>query len=185
MVYVGDRNRVQLFSPGGIYQSQVRLLPEPRATGSNEVGGTSGLAVNAAGDMYVIRNGIVGVDEYDPSGELLQTLDEQGEPSYPEGPTPTLALDSAGDVFIDDSANGQHQIDEYDSMGAKLASFDAGMEGGLHGIAFGDRIGALYVVDTNSNATPTIAQVRVVRPPDPAPFSPTGSELARWLISEL
>lgn len=184
-VYVGDRNRVQRFSPAGIYRSQVKLLPEPGATGSDEVGGTSGLVVNATGDLYVIRNGIVGVDEYEPSGRLLRTLDEQGEPAYPEGPTPTLTLDSAGDVFIDDEANEQHHIDEYDSMGAKLASFDAGMEGGLHGIAFGDRIGELYVLDTNSNVRPVIARVRIVSPPDPGPFAPTGSELARWLIPQL
>jgi tripartite motif-containing protein 71 len=183
-VYVGDRNRVQEFSPAGVYRSQVKLLPEPRATGSNEVGGTSGLAVNAAGDLYVIRNGIIGVNEYEPSGRLLRTLDEQGEPAYPEGPTPTITLDSAGDVFIDDEANGRHRIDEYDWMGAKLASFDAGMEGGLHGIAFGDRAGELYVVDTNSNVRPVIARVRIVRPPDPGPFSPTGSELVRWLIPQ-
>ncbi len=184
-VYVGDRNRVQQFSSGGFYQSQVKLLPEPEATGSYEVGGTSGLAVNAAGDLYVIRNGIIGVNEYEPSGRLLLTLDEQGEPAYPEGPTPTLTLDSTGDVFIDDEANGQHRIDEYDAMGAKLASFDAGMEGGLHGIAFGDRMGELYVVDTNSNVTPLLARVRIVSPPDPGPFSPAGSELARWLIPQL
>jgi tripartite motif-containing protein 71 len=184
-VYVGDRNRVQQFSPAGIYHAQVRLLPEPKATGSGEVGGTSGLAVNAAGDLYVIRNGIVGVDEYEPSGRLLRTLDEQGEPAYPEGPTPTIALDSAGDVFIDDEANEQHRIDEYDSLGVKLASFDAGMERGLHGIAFGDRVGELYVVDTNNNVTPIVARVRVVRPPDPGPFAPMGSELARWLVPQL
>ncbi len=184
-VYVGDRNRVQRFSPAGTYQSQVKLLPEPEATGSGEVGGTSGLAVNAAGDLYVIRHGIVGVNEYEPSGRLQRTLDEQGESAYPEGPTPTLTLDSTGDVFIDDEANGQHHIDEYDAMGAKLASFDAGMEGGLHGIAFSDRMGELYVVDTNSNVTPLVARVRIVSPPDPGPFAPTGSELARWLIPQL
>ena len=184
-VYVGDRNRVQRFSPAGIYWSQVKLLPEPGVTGSDEVGGTSGLAVNATGDLYVIRNGIVGVDEYEPSGRLLRTLDEQGEPAYPEGPTPTLTLDSAGDVFIDDEANGQHRIYEYDSMGARLASFDAGMEGGLHGIAFGDRSRELYVVDTNSNVRPVIARVRIVSPPDPGPFAPAGSELASWLIPQL
>lgn len=184
-VYVGDLNRVQEFSPAGTYQSQVKLLPEPEVTGSGEVGGTSGLAVNAAGDLYVIRNGIIGVDEYEPSGRLLQTLDEQGEPAYPEGPTPTLTLDSTGDVFIDDEANGEHRIDEYDAMGAKLTSFDADMEGGLHGIAFGDRTGELYVVDTNSNVTPLLARVRIVSPPDPGPFAPAGSELARWLIPQV
>jgi hypothetical protein len=185
VVYVGDRNRVQELSPRGAYQSQVELLPEPKGSGNKEVGGVSGLTVNAAGDLYVIRNDIVGVDEYEPSGRLLRTLDEQGEPAYPEGPTPTLALDSAGDIFIDDEAGGQHHIDEYDSAGAQLASFDAGMEGGLHGIAYGNRFGVLYVIDTNNNVSPIVARVRIVRPPDPGPFAPAGGELARWLIPQL
>ncbi len=163
-VYVGDRNRVQEFSSEGIYQSQVKLLPAPEGEG-HEVGGTSWLAVDSIGDLYVIRNGVSGVNEYASSGELLWTLDEQGEPAGPEGPTPAVTLDSSGHVFIDYNANEQHRIDEYDSEGVKLASFDAGMEGGLHGIAFGDGIGELYVVDTNNNVEPVVARVRIVSPP--------------------
>jgi len=184
-VYVGDRNRVQEFAANGTFKAQVELLPHPRPTGSNEVGGVSGLVVDAAGDLYVVRNGVAGVVEYEPSGRLLRTLDEQGEPAYPEGPTPTLALNGAGDLFIDDEAERRHRIDEFDPAGAPLASFDTGMEGGLHGISFGDQTGKLYVLDTNSNVMPAIARVRIVSPPDAAPFAVDGSELARWIVREI
>lgn len=163
-VYVGDRNRVQEFSPEGTYRSQVKLLPEPVGEG-NEVGGVSGLAVDSRGNLYVIRNGVSGVNVYEPSGRLLWTLDEQGEPEGTEGPTPAVTLDSSGHVFVDYYVNEQHRIDEYDSTGAKLASFDAGTEDSLHGIVFGEHIEKLYVVNTNNNVTPLVASVRIVSPP--------------------
>ena len=163
-VYVGDRNRVQEFSPEGVYRSQVKLLPAPAGNGP-EIGGTAGLAVDSIGDLYVVRNGMSGVEEYDRSGKLLWTLDEQNKPEDNAGPTPAVALDSSGDVFIDENANEQHRIDEYDSVGAKLASFDTGMEDGIHGMAFGEGIGKLYVVNANNNVTPVIARVRIVSPP--------------------
>jgi tripartite motif-containing protein 71 len=164
-VCVGDRNRVQEFSSKGVYQSQVKLLPEPVGAG-NEVGGTSGLAVDSKGNLYVIRIGVSGVNVYEPPGRLLWTLDEQGEPENPEGPTPAMTLDSSGHVFIDYYVNEQHRIDEFDSStGAKLASFDAGTEDSLHGIVFGEHIGKLYVVNTNNNVTPIIARVRIISLP--------------------
>lgn len=171
-VYVGDRNRVQEFSSRGIYRSQVKLLPEPEGEG-NEVGGTDGLAVDSRGDLYVIRYGVSGVNVYDPSGRPLWTLDEQGEPEWNGGPTPAVALDSSGHVFIDDNLNERHDIDEYDSTGVKLASFDAGMEDGVHGIAFGNGIGKLYVVNANNNVTPVVARVRIVSPPQLYGFLPS------------
>jgi tripartite motif-containing protein 71 len=163
MVYVGDRNRVQEFSPTGISQLQLVLRPRPR--GEAETGGTSRLAVDSSGDLYVVRIGARGVAEYTPQGELLQTIDEEGVPENNEGPTPGLALDSAGHVFVDYNERGQHRLVEYDSLGVELATFDAGMEGGPHGLAYDDATGKLYVVSTNSNVTPPVAHVRILAPP--------------------
>jgi DNA-binding beta-propeller fold protein YncE len=171
VVYVGDRNRVQEFGPGGNYESQVTLTPQPEGSGS-EVGGTAALAVDGVGDLYVVRNGVRGVRKYGQWGEQLQTLDEQGVPEYNEGPTPAIAPDSSGNIFIDDNAgdpnpNAVHRILECDSTGRMLASFDMGMEDGVHGIAFNETIGKLYVVNANNNVTPVITRVRFVSPPAP------------------
>jgi tripartite motif-containing protein 71 len=174
-VYVGQRNRVKAFSPEGAYESQIKLSPAPKSTEGHEVGGVSGLAINASGDLYVIRNGIVGVNEYAPSGKLVRTLDEQGgEPSYPEGPTPSLALDPVGDVFIDVYANYVHRIDEYSSSGVKISSFDEGKralpgiadkEDGLPGMAYDPRTQKLYLVNADVNVRPVVERVRIVMPP--------------------
>jgi hypothetical protein len=180
-VYVGSYDRIEEFSPEGIYQSQIKLRPEPEVTGSREVGGTSGLAINAQGDLYVIRHGIAGIDEYEPAGNLIRNLDNDGEPAYAEGPTPTIAVSPAGDVFVDVHVDGQHHIDEYDAAGARITSFDYGAEDGLHGIAYDERSDALYIVNTS----PTTAHVRVLTPPPPPPFISISSELATLLIPEL
>jgi tripartite motif-containing protein 71 len=172
MVYIGDRNRIQQFTPAGIYHSQTKLSPNPTGPGNNELGGVSGLAVNSQGDLYAIRNDITGVNEYEPSGDLLQTLDEQAEPAGPEGPTPAVAVGSNGQVFIDDIANGEHRIDEYNSEGAKLATFDKGFEDGLNGIAYDNRTHQLYVINTIDNTAPPTMEVRIVTPPDPRPVPP-------------
>jgi hypothetical protein len=173
-VYLGTRNHVKAFSPDGIYESQIKLSPDPKSSEGREVGGVSALAINAASDLYVVRNGIIGVNEYSPGGKLLRTLEPGGDPSYPEGPTPSLALDPAGDLFIDVYADYLHRIDEYNSSGIKVATFDKGKkalpgiadkEDGLPGMAYDPRTKELYLVNADVNVRPFVERVRIVMPP--------------------
>lgn len=173
-VYLGQRNSVKEFTPAGVYEAQIDLTPDPKPTGSDEVGGVSGLAVNGARDLYVIRHGAVGVSEYTSSGKLLRTLERGDEPTYDEGPTPALALDAASDAFIDVYTHERHRIDEYSASGVKLTSFDQGpeespyiadQEDGLPGMAYDSRTKLLYLVNADVNVRPRVARVRVVRPP--------------------
>ncbi len=175
-VYVGELNRVKMFSPEGAYQGQIALTPAPPPSESRETGGVSGLAVNAVGDLYVVRDGIVGVREYTPSGKLIRILEPGGRPAFPEGPAPSLALDPAGNVFIDVYANYLHRIDEYSAGGAKIATFDTGVkafpgiadkEDGLPGMVYDPHNERLYVVNADVNVKPLIARVRMVTPPRP------------------
>lgn len=156
IVYVGDENRVQEFTPDGAYLSQVTL---------GGAGFTTALVVNSVGDLYTRSRELSGVREYDQSGTLMATLDSEGSPK-------TLALDtSSDDVFIDDASVGPgHRILKYDASGKELASFDAGMEDGERGITFGETSGELYVVNKSV--------VRLVTPPPPGPLVEPGSELA-------
>jgi hypothetical protein len=178
-VWVGQRNRVKVFSPEGVYRSQIKLVPDPEPAEGREFGGVSGLAINGSGELYVIRHNIVGVNEYAPSGELLRTLEPHGEPAYPEGPNPSLALDPAGNVFIDVYANYTHRIDEFNASGTKIASFDKGQkappaiadkEDGLPGMAYNARTGNLYLVNADVNVRPIVERVRIVKPPQPTPL---------------
>lgn len=175
---VGERNAVKAFSPQGTYRSRIPLAPAPSSDAqSRESGGVSGLALDGANDMYVIRHGVAGVNEYSPQGRLLRTIEPAGgEPAYPEGPTPSLALAPGGNVFIDVYADEEHRIDEYDPRGVRIASFDRGpkappaiadREDGLPGMAYNPRTRRLYVVNADVNVRPVVERVRMVAPPRP------------------
>lgn len=179
-VYVGDRDRIQEFAPDGIYESQVRIT-QPAVSGEGEVGGVSGVEVNAAGDLYVVRIGVRDVNEYEPSGRFLRSLDVQQSAENPEGPTPVVTLDSAGDAFIEQNYGPRYAIAELDEEGAPLATLATPAAAGLHGIVYDNRTGALYVLDLGSGEAPVL----VLAPPDPGPFAAGGSGLARWLIPDI
>jgi len=178
-VYVGDRNRIQEFAANGTYESQVPIST-PTAPAEGENGGVSGLEVNTAGDFYVIRIGVASVNEYNPSGRLLRTIDEQTEPEYPEGPTPVATIDAAGDVFVEHYTPQASYISELDPAGTQLATMSTPAQAGLHGMAYDNRTRQLYLVD----ATSGIARVLILAPPAPRPFAAEG-ELAARLIPGL
>lgn len=166
-VFVGDHNRVQEFNPNGSYRSQFALVPA--VPGGGEAGGTLALAVDASGDVYALRFGLGGVQKYTPQGQLVQTLDEEAPPEDAETTTPSMTLDPEGYLFLDYHLANVHRMLEYAPSGVLVASFDVGpSEGpdgldGLHGLAYADRLGRLYVVNANA---PT-ARVRIVDPPPP------------------
>lgn len=166
VVYVGDRNRVQEFSPTGVQLTQIMLTPAPQGSGS-ELGGTTALAVNHSGEIYVLRNGVSGVRKYSPQGELEQTVDEENGLVSFESPTPMLTLDPAGHLFLDFHIHERHWVVEYDAAGSELASFDYGQVDALHGMAYNSRTEELNVVSVNSNITPYLAEVRRITPPPP------------------
>ncbi len=166
-VYVGDIGRVQRFSEGGVFQSQV-VLPEASSL-------TQALAVDALGDMYVGNSAWVGVRKYSPTGELLQTLEGEGRASG-------VTLDSSGRVFLDDTLNPetaktQHSTLEYDAAGVLLARFGTGA-GEDRGIAFSEPQGALYATNEDKTTTPPTARVLVGAAPEPGPLVEPASESA-------
>jgi WD40-like Beta Propeller Repeat len=157
-IYVGDINRVQEFSPNGKYKSQLNI---PGA------GKVLALAVDSHGDIYVRSKTISGVQEYNSSGTLVDTLDSAGAPK-------ALALDPADDLFIDDGEDFDHHLLEYDSPGDEIDSFDSGTEGGSAGIAFGDSVEEMYVLNREA--------VRFVTPPPPGPLVEANSESAASVV---
>ncbi|HEX3361799.1 MAG TPA: hypothetical protein VHS74_12465 [Solirubrobacterales bacterium] len=156
-VYVGERDRVEKFGEDGVFAGQIAL---PGAGLLND------LAIDSAGDLYVIAGGLSGVHKYDGTGiELGSPRDELGFPR-------SLAIGPADELFLDDGPNPEgHHILAYDPSGKQLSAFDAtGAEGGGRGIAYGQAAGALYVLNA--------AAVRIVTPPPPGPLVLEGSESA-------
>jgi hypothetical protein len=153
-VYVGGDNRVQVFSPEGVFVSQMVL----------STGLTHRIAVDQAGDVYVVSLEPSNLSEYDASGTFLRAFDGGGEPR-------AVALDAAGGVFVDDltrsnPAAERHHLLEFGPAGEELASFDPGSEevDGVGGIVFGESIGKLYVPFWFGNQV-----VRLVSVPSPGP----------------
>ena len=148
----------QQFSPGGGLEGQfaipgVILL--------------DGLAVDSADDTYVQTEatpaGLVGIHKYSGGLESGLPRDESGQPS-------AFALGSANDLYVVEGEGAGHRVLEYDPSGIQLASFDAGGEGGAGGIAYSEKLKALYLLNGGS--------VRIVGPPPPGPLVLAGSESA-------
>ncbi len=166
-VYVGDLNRVQEFSPGGVSVAQIAL---PGA------GSIKAVAVDSGGEVYVKGGELSGVRKFEGcSGactgvELGEPLDASGEfSSFAKG---FISLGASGEVFIAEGQSGQSgHILEFDSSGGEVARFDADNEAGTRGIAFAEGVDGLYVLNRG--------RVRVVSPPSAGPLivSATGVEL--------
>ncbi len=159
MVYVGDANRVQEFSPEGDYAGQITLAG---------AGDTRALAVDSSGDVYVASSELSGVRKYDGTGAEL------GEPRDASGQPGAIALGMAGELFVDDgegegTSAGRRML-AFDPSGSELASFDSDVESAVDGLAFGDSAGKLYVLDRD--------RVRLLSPPPPGPLVVVGSESA-------
>ncbi len=100
-VYVGDESRVERFTSAGAFSGEI---PIP--------GGEKTLAVAAdsSGDVYVISEGISGVQEFDSTGTLLRTL-------HPEGRPELLTMAPEDNVYVGTEINGGESAVRYEFAG--------------------------------------------------------------------
>jgi hypothetical protein len=129
-VYVGDENRVQEFSPGGVYEGQIALPG---------VGFILSLAVDSSSDVYVTGTELSGTHKYSSVGAEL------GEP---RGFAKTIALGPSDALFVN---NSRGHILEYDASGQEISSLvdernSLVDEGNDTGLAFSESRQALYVL---------------------------------------
>jgi hypothetical protein len=124
-VYVADRERVDVFLPGGAWKENISLSTQ-FASSTAEDKFVSALAVNSAGDLFVSINGLPGVHELGPSGtELSVKIDEAGNDVQ------ALVAEKSGDVLVSDaggqfepkSSLGETRISKYTPSGEELYSF--------------------------------------------------------------
>jgi hypothetical protein len=160
-LYVGDSDRVQKFSSGGVLLEGIPLL----GAGSAEQ-----LAIDSAGDLFVKSAALAGVREYDETGsEIGAPRDATGEPS-------SIAIGPADQLFVDDGPDQSHHLLGFDAAGEQISSFDSGKEGGIRGIAFSGPAGGLLVLNHTA--------VRFITPPSPGPFILLDSESATEIGTE-
>jgi hypothetical protein len=184
-VWVGDDGRLEEYSSSGAFISEVTL---PGAEFTPNLGS---LAIDAAGDFYLIDAGTEGVQKLNLSGVELETLDVTGS-TYR-----TLALDGADDLFVASrqAIESPAVFREFDPGGNLVAQFGAGAVFGVagpHGIVVGDGAGALYSSSESFAAGGEYA-TQLFPLPEPGPLvsnqragdlQPTSASLAATLDPE-
>ncbi len=160
-VYVGDKARVQVFEPSGVWRESISLA------GLSSTAQVYALAVNASGDIFVQdgdlekNNEIPGVREFAPDGSEALTQFDAGSTTVK-----SLAVNGSGDLFVGDSSGGFHLL-EFDPAGGELESFGSKTLESSQGMAFAETSGELYVSGPQ--------KVWVFTPPLPGPLVEVGS----------
>jgi hypothetical protein len=156
-VYVGDRARVQVFEPSGVWRENILLA------GLSSTGKVTALAVDSTGDMFVKvgnqenREGAVaGVREFAPNGTEEATQFDTGSETVQ-----ALAVGPSGEVFVADSSGGGHVL-EYDANGKQLASIGSNISKFVNGMTYASALNELYVTEFTG-------VVWVLAPPVPGP----------------
>jgi DNA-binding beta-propeller fold protein YncE len=129
-VYVGDQERVQKFSAGGVPEGEIAL---PGA------GAVELLAIDSSGELYVLSSALEGIRQYGGTGA------EVGSPRDPGARAlgPAITLGSSDELFVSDPETGH--IFEYDASGTQLGSF-AEDGSAQRGIALNNATNTLYVL---------------------------------------
>jgi hypothetical protein len=138
-VWVGDVDRLERFSPAGVFLSEVSLLG---------AGVVQSLAVDSVGDLYVKSNELPGVRKLDPFGTQLAVFDEGGSPNA------VTVAPAGGDVFIEDGG----ALLAFTPSGAQVSSFGGGeIIGSPQGnaLAVGNS-SQIYVASSSSEASSAV-----------------------------
>ncbi len=130
VVYVGDENRVQKFSSGGVLLGEVPLPG---------VGVVSGLAIDGEGNIYLVGSELEGVHKYAPTGVELPGGGRDPVAGWERA---VITLGPAGELFVYDYLQGH--VLEYAPDGTQLSSTLLGVPGS-GGLAFGNGLGVLYL----------------------------------------
>jgi DNA-binding beta-propeller fold protein YncE len=145
-VYVGDQNRIQRFTTGGVYQGEIALPGET----------VQSLAVDGAGNLYATYSEKDDVRKISPAGVELPS------PRFKVPSPSAVAVDSLGDVYAFGPVKSENNaplapVFEFDSEGHQTANFGEGEFTGSTGLATnlcpgGPAPGNLYA--TNDDAAP-------------------------------
>jgi hypothetical protein len=148
-IYVGDENRVQEFSQGGVYTGEVPLAG---------AGQTTALALDPSGNLYVVGAAIAdAVRRVSAAGAVVNTIAVQ-QPG-------AAATDTAGNLFVFSGTGATARLVEFDGSGVEAAKFGEGDFSSPGGIAT-NAIGDVYAADANFG---TSSYIRAYGP-DPSAY---------------
>ena len=118
--------------------------PGPLTTLVSSTNQYPGVAVDAAGNVYIADPGNSAIEEWTAANNAVTTLVSSTNLSYPEG----VAVDTAGNVFIADPGN--NAIYEWIAASNTVTTLVSGLNG-PSGVAV-DGAGNVYIADYYNNA---------------------------------
>ncbi len=163
-VYVGDRARVQVFEPSGVWRETISLAS------LSSTGDVTALAVNETGDIFVKDSEAPGVRELEPDGVEEGTQFDAGSPTITG-----IALDGSGDVFVGEfngtkekSIGSTHVLKYKAATGKVTGSFGSGTVRGFSGgLTFAEASDTVYMADQSGEGSSSVWALPVP-PPGPS-----------------
>lgn len=112
------------------------------------------VAVDAAGDLWVIDRENARVQKFSPKGELLDSFGSEGTADGQFIWPSCLAIDPEGNIWVTDSAN--HRVQKFNAQGEFLSKFGSygtgnGQFNGSAGIAISPTGNAIFVTDRGNH----------------------------------
>jgi sugar lactone lactonase YvrE len=122
--------------------------------GNGEFSQATGIAVTAAGDLWVVDSGRSRVQKFNAKGEYLSQFGASGSGNGQFSSPRYIAIDTGGNLWVSDSGN--HRVQEFTSTGTYIRSVKGGAGNGPelqypYGVAI-DGGGHLWVADRAGNA---------------------------------
>lgn len=142
-IYVADyyHRAVDVFSGEGAYMTQIALPGGPiTGLGSNELDGVCGLAIDSAGNLYA--------NEWHQAVLRLRPT----EFTLDSGESTGVAVDAAGDVFVDDRTYIAEYAAPVEAGEQPVATIGVGTLGEGYGLAVSADGARVFVADAASNA---------------------------------
>jgi|GEM_PF-1587256 len=124
-----------------------------QGTGNGQFEMPSGIAVDAAGNVYVADTGNHRIQKFDAEGDFITTWGSKGSGNGQFIFPYDVAVDSAGNVYVADTGNSR--IQKFDAEGAFIATWGSlGPGNGQFNYPYDvavDSPGNIYVADTHNN----------------------------------
>ncbi len=157
-VYVGDRARVQVFEPTGVWRETISLA------GLSSTGIVMALAVDASGNVFVKDGGVPGVREFESDGVEKSTQFDASSTTIT-----ALAMDGSGDLFVGESSGEEyvHVLKYKTATGKVVGSFGFRTVRGGNGMAFSEASDDVYISEYYAQEYSSVWGLPVP-PPGPA-----------------
>jgi len=150
---------VQRFNSSGVFQNAWGT----QGGGNGQFQGAGGVAVDSAGDVYVVDTGNHRVQKFNATGTFITKWGSNGAGNGQFFGPNGIAVDSANNVYVADTGN--NRIQKFSSTGTFLMAFGtSGTADGQFTLPQGvsvDPVGTIYVADTGNNRIQTFSTTGV------------------------